>query len=213
METKTQLIPADAPGAIDRAAAWVRQGRLVALPTDTVYGVGCAAFDEAAIRRLYAVKQRPYHKAIPILLADLADLTAVTAHVPPLAQALIQRYWPGPLTIILPKHPALPAVISPNEGIAVRIPDQAVARALIRAAGGAMAVTSANRSGQPPAQTAGQAAAYLGDGVTAVLDDGPAPMGQASTIVACTGDDLRLIRSGPLSWAEIQSLTEAQTIL
>ncbi|HID54138.1 MAG TPA: threonylcarbamoyl-AMP synthase [Anaerolineae bacterium] len=213
METKTQLIPADAPGAIDRAAAYVRHGRLVALPTDTVYGVGCAAFDEAAIHRLYAVKQRPYHKAIPILLADLADLTAVTTHVSPLAQALIQRYWPGPLTIILPKHPALPAVISPNEGIAVRIPDQAVARALIRVAGGAMAVTSANRSGQPPAQTAVQAAAYLGDGVTAILDDGPAPMGQASTIVACTGDDLHLIRSGPLSWAEIQSLTEAQTIL
>ncbi len=213
METRTQLIPADAPGAIDRAAAYVRHGRLVVLPTDTVYGVGCAAFDEAAIRRLYAVKQRPYHKAIPILLADLADLTAVTAHVPPLAQALIQRYWPGPLTIILPKHPKLPGVLSPNEGIAVRIPDHAVARALIKAAGGAMAVTSANRSGQPAAQTAVQAAAYLEDGVTAVLDDGPAPMGQASTIVDCTGDDMRLIRSGPISWTEIQSLTEAQTIL
>ncbi len=213
METITQLIPADAPGAIDRAAAWVRQGRLVALPTDTVYGVGCAAFDEAAIGRLYAVKQRPYHKAIPILLADLADLTAVTAHVPSVAQVLIQHYWPGPLTIILPKHPALPAALSPNEGIAVRIPDHAVARALIRAAGGAMAVTSANRTGQPPAQTAVQAAAYLGDGVTAVIDDGPALMSQASTIVDCTGNDPRLIRFGPISWTEIQSLTEAQTIL
>lgn len=213
METKTQLILADAPGAIDRAAAYVRQGRLVVLPTDTVYGVGCAAFDEAAIRRLYAVKQRPYHKAIPILLADLAGLTAVTAHVPPQAQALIQLYWPGPLTIILPKRPALPAVLSPNEGIAVRIPNHPAARALIRAAGGAMAVTSANRSGQPAAQTAVQAATYLGDGVTAVLDDGPAPMGQASTIVDCTGDDMHLIRSGPISWTEIQSLTEAQTIL
>ncbi|HFE67387.1 MAG TPA: threonylcarbamoyl-AMP synthase [Chloroflexi bacterium] len=209
----TELIPADAPGAIDRAAAYVRQGRLVALPTDTVYGVGCAAFDEAAIRRLYEVKQRPYHKAIPILLADLEGLTAVATHVPPQAQALIHRYWPGPLTIILPKHPALPAVLSPNEGIAARIPAHAAARALIRAAGGAMAVTSANRSGQPPAQTAAQALAYLGDGVTAVLDDGPAPMGQASTIVDCAGNDIRLIRSGPISWTEIQSLTEAQTIL
>lgn len=209
MKTITQLIPADAPGAVDRVAAYVRQGRLVALPTDTVYGVGCAAFNEAAIRRLYAVKQRPYHKAIPILLADLADLTAVTAHILPVAQALMRRYWPGPLTIILPKHPALPAVLSPNESVAVRIPDHPVARALIRAAGGAMAVTSANLSGQPPAQTAAQAAAYLGDGATAILDDGPAPMGQASTIVLCDGEQIRVIRSGPVPDNELQNLAEA----
>ncbi len=213
VETKTELIPAGAPGAIEKAAAWVRQGALVGLPTDTVYGVGCAAFDEAAVRRLYVVKQRPRHKAIPVLLADLDGLAAVTTRVPPAAQALIQRCWPGPLTIILPKHPALPAALSPHDSVAVRIPGHTAARALIRAAGGAMAVTSANRSGQPPAQTAAQAAVCLGGGVAAVLDDGPAPMGQASTIVDCASGNARLLRAGPLSWAEIQTIIEAAKIL
>lgn len=194
----TQCLPAHKPDAIKRTAAYARQGHLIVLPTDTVYGVGCDAFNGEAIQTLYRAKQRPRQKAIPILLADTADLPRVVRAVPEAAYRLIEQFWPGPLTIILPKHPDLPAEISDNEGVAVRIPDNVVARAVIRATGGALAVTSANRSSEPPAQTAAEAMQALGGWVTAVLDDGPAPMGIASTIIDCTGDTPTIVRQGPL---------------
>ena len=199
----TQCLPAQAPDAIKKTAAYARQGHLIVLPTDTVYGVGCDAFDGQAIQALYRAKQRPRQKAIPVLLADVSDLSRVVRVVPEDAYRLIEQFWPGPLTIILPKHPDLPPEISDNEGVAVRIPHNAVARAVIRAAGGALAVTSANRSNEPPAQTAAQAMQALGGWVTAVLDDGPAPMGIASTIIDCIGDTPTIVRQGPLPAAEL----------
>ncbi len=184
--------------AIAAAAAWLRQGRLVAFPTDTVYGVGVAAFNAAAIEKLYQVKRRPFSKGIPILLADIDDLDKVARAVSPLARQYIAQYWPGPLTLIVARHPDLPAVISPNAGVAVRLPDCDVARALIRAAGGAVAATSANRSGDDPAQSGAEAVAKLGGWVTAVLDNGPAPGGIPSTIIDCTSQTPRLLREGPV---------------
>jgi L-threonylcarbamoyladenylate synthase len=109
------------------------------------------------------------------------------------------RFWPGPLTLIVPLHPDLPANISPNDSIAVRIPDCEVARDLIRAAGGAVAATSANQSGQPPAQTGAEALAALDGLVTAVLDDGPTPGGVPSTIITFVDGQVRIIRAGPIS--------------
>ena len=137
----TQLLPASQPGAITQAAAEARAGNLIVIPTDTLYGLACAAFNPEAVRAIYAAKQRPYSKPIPILLADSSDLSRVVRSVPRVAQTFINQYWPGPLTILLPKHPDLPPSISPNDGIALRIPDNQAARALIRAAGGALATT------------------------------------------------------------------------
>lgn len=205
----TQCLPAQEPDAIKKTAAYARQERLIVLPTDTVYGVGCDAFNGGAIRALYRAKQRPRQKAIPILLADVTDLPRVVRAVPDMAHRLIKQFWPGPLTLILPKHPDLPPEISDNEGVAVRIPDSEVARAVIRAAGGALAVTSANRSSEPPARTAAEAMQALGGWVTAVLDDGPAPMGIASTIIDCTGDSLTIVRHGPLPAADLLAVTIA----
>lgn len=207
VKMETRLLNAQQPDAITQAADWLRQGQLVAFPTDTVYGVGAAAFDEAAIARLYQAKQRPTSKGIPILLADLTDLDKVALAVPEAARHLMARFWPGPLTLIVPRHPSLPANISPNSGIAVRIPDCAVARAVIRAAGGAVAATSANQSGQPPAQTGPEALAALDGLVTVVLDDGPTPGGAPSTIIAIVDGGLRIIRKGPISAADL-SLAE-----
>lgn len=194
---QTRHLNAGDPGAITEAADLLRQGHLVVLPTDTLYGVGANAFNAAAITRLYQIKQRPYQKGIPILLADFDDLEKVAHYVPEIAKRYIEHFWPGPLTLIVPKRAGLPAAISPNEGIAVRIPDNNVARTLIRAAGGALAVTSANRSGRPPAQTADQALVELGGWVAAVLDDGPSPMSVASTIVNCLGTRPEIAREGP----------------
>jgi L-threonylcarbamoyladenylate synthase len=199
----TQRLPARHPASIETAAAFLRSGQPVAFPTDTVYGVGVDPFDEAAISRLFTIKQRALDKGIPVLLADLADLDRIAAQVPPSAVDLIERFWPGPLTIIVPRHSSLPDVIAPQQTVAVRIPDHDLARALIRAAGGAVAASSANRSGQPSATSGEEALGYLDGLVAAVLDDGPSPGDAASTIVDCTSIRLRLLRAGPLTAAEI----------
>lgn len=204
---ETRLLNAQQPNAVSLAAGWLRQGQLVAFPTDTVYGVGVDAFNAAAIEQLYRAKQRPISKGIPILLADLADLDKVTQDIPAVARRLMARFWPGPLTLIVPCRSYVPANISPNDSIAVRIPDCDVARALIRAAGGAVAATSANQSGQPPAQTGLEALAALAGVVTAVLDDGPTPGGVPSTIITFVDGVLRIIREGPITAAAL-SLAE-----
>lgn len=200
---ETHHLNAQDDNAIVAAANWLRQGRLVAFPTDTVYGVGVAAFNAAAIEKLYQAKRRPFAKGIPILLADLADLDKVARDVSPLARQYITQFWPGPLTLIVARHPDLPPIISPNDGIAVRLPDCDTARALIRATGGAVAATSANRSGDEPAQSGVEAMAKLEGWVTAVLDNGSAPGGRPSTIIDCTGAAPRLLRKGPIIIPEL----------
>ncbi|MCO5179840.1 MAG: L-threonylcarbamoyladenylate synthase [Candidatus Promineofilum sp.] len=200
---KTSYLRAGDATAIDQAATWLRRGLPVAFPTDTVYGVGVMPFDEAAIERLYQVKERDLSKGIPILLADPADLDRVAGSISPHARRLIELFWPGPLTLIVPRAPGLPDLISPNANIAVRIPDHRVARALIRAAGGAVAASSANLSGQRPATTGAAARAALDGRVAVVLDDGPSPGEQPSTIVDCTSDMPVVVRVGPLSAADL----------
>ena len=200
----TRLLDASQSEGIEQAAALLRQGCLVVFPTDTLYGLGVDAFSGAAISELYATKGRPLDKGVPILLADLEELERVVQEVPPLATALIKRYWPGPLTLVLRKHPTLPANISPNENVAVRIPDHPAARALIRAAGGAVATSSANRSGEEPAREAAAALAALDGVVAAVLDGGPAQHGLSSTIVDLTCSPPAVLREGPFI-SEIRS--------
>ncbi len=200
--TTRRLDAADAT-AIVAAVDLLRRGLPVVLPTDTVYGVGVLPFDAAAVERLYAVKGRPAEKGIPILLGDVADVAHVAGIIPSAAAALMAHFWPGPLTLVVPRRPELPANLSPDDTIAVRVPDHAVARALIRAAGGALATTSANVSGRPPARAADEALAALDGRVAAVLDDGPSPGGVASTVVDCTVDPPVVRRVGPLSAADL----------
>lgn len=200
---QTKHLRADRPGAIDEAAEYLREGQLVVYPTDTVYGLGASAHIAAAVERLFQVKGRPAEKGIPILLADAADVTKVAREVPEAASRLMARYWPGPLTLVLPRRAGLPEGISDNEGIAVRVPDHALARELIRAVGGALPTTSANRSGGQPATTAAEALRIFDGQVAVVLDGGPARLGLASTIVDCTGISPRVLRQGPISEADV----------
>jgi L-threonylcarbamoyladenylate synthase len=206
MRLETCHLSASQPGVVNAAAELLKQGHLIVFPTDTLYGIGADAFNQVAISRLYQIKRRSLDKGIPILLADLSDVDKVAHHLPPVAQDLIARFWPGPLTLIVPKHPALPAVISPNDGIAIRIPRSKVARDLIRLVGGAVATSSANLSGHTPCRTGAQAMDNLGGLVTAVLDGGPCPESMASTIVDCRGRQPILVRQGPIS-SETLSLT------
>lgn len=195
----TCYLMASDPQAVKQTADAIMQGKLVVFPTDTLYGVGTNAFDEKAILSLYSMKRRSMDKGIPILLADIEDLEKVAESVPRAARDLMAQFWPGPLTLIVPKNKLLPQVLSDSEGIAVRIPDNEIARAVIRAADGAVATSSANRSGYPPAQTADQALTELDGDVAIVLDGGTTGQAIPSTIVDCTGQRMRILRQGPIS--------------
>ena len=200
---QSKLLDTDQPGAIEKAAKLLKQGHLVAFPTDTLYGIGADVHDPAAISRLYQAKRRPLNKAIPILLSDIDDLEQVASEVSRLAWMLIGRFWPGPLTLILSKREDLPAELSPTDSIAVRIPANDVARRFLHAAGGAVATSSANRSEEAPALTANEALAAIGNDVTIVLDGGPVRHAIASTVVDITGSQLRVLREGPVSTQEL----------
>lgn len=201
METK--LLNADQTGAIEEAARLLKSGHLIAFPTDTLYGVGADIFNPLAIQQLYVAKRRSLKKGIPILLSDVDKLEDVVSQIPDSALSLAQKFWPGPLTLILPKRDQIPGSISPDDNVAVRVPDNVVARNFIRAAGGAVATSSANRSGEPPALDAQDALGALGDSIAAVLDGGRVSLGVASTIVDCTVSPPRILREGPLSKEEL----------
>jgi L-threonylcarbamoyladenylate synthase len=208
---QTKLLSANQPGAIDKAVALLLGGQLIAFPTDTLYGVGADVHDPTAIRRLYAAKDRPTDKGIPVLLSDAGQLLQVAASVPQVARDLADRFWPGPLTLILHRNPRLPAELTPGDNIAVRVPDNEIARRFIQAAGGAVATSSANRSGQAPALNALEALEALGHAIAAVIDGGPVRYAQASTIVDCTLSPPQLIRQGPLSPEELGLVKAAAT--
>ena len=202
---KTEFLSAQAPSALPRALAILRGGGLVAFPTDTVYGVGALAFDAAAIERIYEAKGRSTEKAIPILLGDVGDLEKVTAQVSEMALRLAGRFWPGPLTLVVPKHPSLPEAVSTAPTVGVRVPDHPVARALLRAAG-PMAVTSANLSGQASPSTAEEVLVQLGGRIELIIDGGKTPDGVPSTVVNCTGAEPQILREGPITLAQIKAI-------
>ncbi len=190
--------------AVERAVALLRAGELVAFPTDTVYGVGALAWDEDAVGKLYTAKIRAGHKAIPILLADPADLLLVAADLPPAALRIAEKFWPGALTLVVPRNRRVPDIVTAGgDTVAVRVPDHDAVRALIRAAGVPLATTSANLSGGASPVTAAEVAAQLNGRVSLILDGGPCLGGTPSTILDLTGDAPVILREGPLSLADI----------
>jgi len=202
MNQTSEILPIDQPQALACAAKLVRSGKMIAFPTDTVYGIGACAFQKDAVERIYHIKNRSHQKAIPILLADLEDLRDITPSLSSSAARLAERFWPGALTLVIPLLPSLPDNLSPSPSIGVRIPDHDPARALIRVTG-PLAATSANLSGEPPALTAEQVREKLGGRVQLILDGGKASGGVSSTVVDCCGETPQLLRKGPLSWKEI----------
>ncbi|GAC1384297.1 MAG: hypothetical protein NVSMB42_02060 [Herpetosiphon sp.] len=178
----------------------LRSGEVVAVPTDTLYGVATAGLNAAAVVRLFAVKDRPARQAIPLLLADPADLLAVCASVGPLAQRFAARWWPGGVTLIVPAAAHLPAaLLAGGATVAVRIPAHDDLRALIRDLGQPLAVTSANLHGGDNASTAGQVFEQLQGRIPLILDGGFSGSDLASTIVDVTGDKPRILRHGAVT--------------
>ena len=202
------LILPDTPDAWEQARAALQRGGLVVVPTDTVYGVACDPYNPEAIRSIYAAKSRDSLKALPLLLAGVESVSAVAGPLPDAAVQLGSAFWPGALTLVVPRSPGLPVELGGGETIAVRVPNQPHLQAFIASCGGAIAATSANLSGQPDALTAQQGADYLGAFVEIVIDGGPAPGGVPSTVVNCLTDPPAVLRAGAITEQQIRIALE-----
>ena len=202
-----RIVKADAAGALQEAVAVLKGGGLVVYPSDTVYGLGAAASDERAVERVFAVKGRDAVKALSLLLANAADLEPFCAEVPLLARVLADRYWPGPLTLVLRRSPAFhSAALGGGDTIAVRVPDHPSLRELIRTLGEPITGTSANRSGRPACRSAQEAERELGDAVELIIDGGPSGAGPESTVVDVASGLPVVLREGAIARADVERL-------
>lgn len=201
---KTEILSTGHPSAIPHALDVLIHDGLVVFPTDTVYGLAALPFRTHSIERLYAAKGRASQKAIGILLGDLAHLPQVTSTMSPMATCLAERFWPGPLTLVVLRHPDLPLALTNNETIGVRMPNHPAALALLQQSG-PLAVTSANLSGKANTFTAQEVLEQLSGRVHLVLDGGQVQGGVPSTVVDCTGAEPKLLRPGPITLETIQA--------
>ncbi len=199
MELLTEFCQARDPGCLEEAANRVEAGEVIAVPTDTIYGLVCRYDLEKAILDLYGVKERPAEKALPVLVGEVAQLAAVAqTPIPPLAQRLIRRHWPGPLTLVLLARPGLPpALTAGGRTVAVRLPDHPFVRDLARRVG-PLASSSANRSGGSECHSAREVYDQLAGRIPLIVDGGVTPGGQASTVVDLSGPEPRILREGPI---------------
>ncbi len=195
------------PGQISRAAACLGQGGVVAFPTETVYGLGASVFDATAVARIFEIKARPRFDPLIVHVDGRAGLDRLAARVPPAAEALINRFWPGPLTLILPKTDAVPDLVTAGlPSVAVRMPRHPLALELIRQAGVPLAAPSANPFGQTSPTSAAHVRDGLGSRVDFVLDGGDCPVGIESTIVSLCTESPTLLRPGAITQAEIEAV-------
>jgi len=196
-------VPESRAAGLAAAAGAVRAGQLVVLPTDTVYGLGCDAFSSMAVQGLLDAKGRGRDMPVPVLVGSWSTVDGLVLGVPPEARRLIEASWPGGLSIVLRHAPSLAWDLGDTRGtVMLRMPLHPVALELLRDVG-PMAVSSANRSGQPPATTADQARGQLGERVPVLLDGGPAGAAVPSTVVDLTADDPVVLREGAVSVAQI----------
>jgi L-threonylcarbamoyladenylate synthase len=196
---------ADHPVAFLHAVDIIRNGGVLAFPTDTVYGLAAYPFDESMVERLYIAKGRNSTKAIAILIGNLSDLKQIVREMSPLALTLAKHFWPGPLTLVLSGQESLPMNLSANKTIGVRMPNHPVALSLLKQAG-PLAVTSANMSGQGNPNSAQEVLQQLGGKIHLILDGGVTPGGVPSTVVDCTGAEPVILREGPVSLDTIRAV-------
>jgi Sua5/YciO/YrdC/YwlC family protein len=206
---KTQYLKVDAvnlePEIIEKAARYIKAGKLVAFPTDTVYGLGADAFQPQAVEKIFLAKGRPPQNALLILVSNLSQVQRLVGDIPDTARQLMDRFWPGPLSIILPAQPEVPDIVrGGHPGVGLRMPSHPVALALIEATG-PIAAPSANLYGRPSPTNAMHVRQDLDGKIDAVLNAGDTGAGLESTIIDMTGDRLQILRSGGLS---IEALEE-----
>jgi L-threonylcarbamoyladenylate synthase len=192
---------------VEKAISLLNGKGVVAFPTDTLYGLGADAGCVEAVKRVFEIKGRPGDMALPLLLGGPGDVDRVAVDVPELAWTLVERFWPGPLTLVLKRSPEVPGLVTAGKNsVAVRMPGHQVALALVQGLGRPITGTSANPSGGPDPVTAEDVTKWLGNKVDHVVDGGPAAMGIPSTIVDLTGDTPRLVRQGAIDFPSLQAI-------
>ena len=198
-----KILRSEDRASVDEAVNVLRQGGLVCFPTDTVYGIGAAAGDNAAVRRLFAVKGRSPDKPIPLLLADASD-AALVAEVTPLAKTLAARFWPGALTIVMRKEASYRSLaLAGQDTVALRVPDHGFVRSMVRALGEPVTGTSANRAGAPAPVSAAEVAFQMGEMVDLIIDGGRCPARLESTVIDITHDTPEILREGAVNAEEV----------
>lgn len=205
MSEMENVLDATDPQALIMAQRVAANGGVIVFPTDTLYGMACDPRNPEALARVYDIKGRSAQKALPVLVGGLDQLVEIVSEVPEKARRLLETFWPGPLTIVLPKQPGLPAELTPYPGVAVRMPNHPFALALLQAFG-PLAVTSANLSDHANPGTAEEVLVQLGNSVDLVIDGGRLEIGRGSTILDCGSETLVLLREGPISF---ETLMEA----
>jgi L-threonylcarbamoyladenylate synthase len=197
--------------AVDDAVAALRRGELIVYPTETLYGVGADATSAAALERLLALKVRTADKPTSVLVADRAMLDLIAADVPAIAERLLAKFWPGPLTLVLRARASVsPALTAGTGTIGVRVSSHPVAAAIVATLGRPLTAPSANPAGATPAVTVHEARAYFGGRIAVYVDGGTLPGGRGSTVVDVTGNPLRVLREGAVSSAALRAtLAEA----
>lgn len=203
-KSRCRRLTIEQPGFSYEAARTISAGGITAIPTETSYGLAVDPFNEQALARLFSVKQRPSSKPVLVLIDGIDRLPRLATHIPPLYISLIERYWPGPVTLIFPALPTLPKLLTAGSGtVGVRISSHNAANEICRQAGGVVTATSANLSGSQPARTATELADQLGDLLDLVIDAGPLEDVPPSTVVKCEGDRLVAVREGAIALEEM----------
>ncbi len=197
---KTVILPADAPGTAQTAANIIKSGGLVAIPTETVYGLGANGLDPDAVSKIFQAKGRPQDNPLILHVADSEQIELFCRDIPPAAYALAEAFWPGPLTMVLPARPVVPKCTTAGlPTVAVRCPDSQITRQIIRLAGCPVAAPSANLSGKPSTTTAAHVLHDHDGKIGLIVDGGPCRVGLESTIVDLTEDRPRLLRPGGIT--------------
>lgn len=200
------------PAAIRYAAEFIRRGELVAIPTDTFYGIAADPFNLSAVDQIYRVKGRPETRALPILVNTPAQAISLSRDVPYTFHKLAAKFWPGPLTLLVEASTGVPLKVTANTGnVALRWPNSAIVNALIDLVKGPITGTSGNISGQPACSTAVELLEQMGDRLPLIIDAGETPGNLASTIVKLDGDDWMVMREGVISEQSIREALEDDT--
>ena len=202
---KTATLNVRDPGAIQTAKKIIEQGGAIAFPTDTVYGLAVDVFNDIAIRKIFAIKERSMLKALPVLIANMVQLENLVSRLDKNAKILAEAFWPGPLTMILPKAPGLPELLSPYPTIGIRMPDYQFTLDLLETTG-PLATTSANISGESNPITAQNVLEQLGGRIDLLLDGGETPAAKPSTVVDITRAQIQILREGPIIKSDIEAL-------
>ena len=204
---QTLILPAEKPAAIESAIALLKEGEIIAFPTDTVYGLASDAFHAPGIIKLFEAKGRESNKAISILIGSKEQVKMITGHMTKMAKKLTEKFWPGGLTVIVPRKESIPELISTTKNIGIRMPDHPIALDLLRAFG-PLATTSANLSGGSNPQSAIDVFDQLNGRIPLILNGGVCPGGIPSTVVDCTGEKPVVLRVGAISEKDIQAAVE-----